>query len=128
MPLTAREVLDRLRDLGSPEAAAFAARYFKSGPDQYGEGDVFLGIRVPVLRKLAADMATSGTSTRHSRPSSTNAASLIATWMVRSENIGGRAAGCPRPRECDWAMRRSLGRPVFIALGLNLLLSRPHPG
>ncbi|MDR3638523.1 MAG: DNA alkylation repair protein [Isosphaeraceae bacterium] len=44
-----------LRGLGTPEAAAIAARYFKTGPGQYGEGDVFLGIRVPVLRKLARE-------------------------------------------------------------------------
>jgi 3-methyladenine DNA glycosylase AlkD len=53
MPLTARDALDRLHALGSPEAAAFAARYFKTGPGQYGEGDLFLGIRAPALRKLA---------------------------------------------------------------------------
>lgn len=53
MQQTAVEALERLRTLGSPEAAAFAARYFKTGPGQYGEGDVFLGILVPVLRKLA---------------------------------------------------------------------------
>jgi 3-methyladenine DNA glycosylase AlkD len=53
--MTAREIQARLRELGSPEAAAFAARYFKTGPGQYGEGDVFVGIRVPVLRKLARE-------------------------------------------------------------------------
>jgi 3-methyladenine DNA glycosylase AlkD len=52
---TARDALARLQALGSPEAAAFAARYFKIGPGQYGEGDVFLGIRVPALRKLAGE-------------------------------------------------------------------------
>ena len=52
---TAREIQARLRKLGSPEAAAFAARYFKTGPGQYGEGDVFLGIRVPVLRRVARE-------------------------------------------------------------------------
>jgi 3-methyladenine DNA glycosylase AlkD len=52
---TARELQRRLRDLGSPEAAVLAARYFKTGPGQYGEGDVFVGIRVPVLRKLARE-------------------------------------------------------------------------
>ncbi len=55
MAPTAEEVLERLRALGGPEAAALAARYFKTGPGQYGEGDVFLGIRVPVLRKLARE-------------------------------------------------------------------------
>src|SRR5262245_55778318 len=53
--MTARTIQARLRGLGSPEAAAFLARYFKTGPGQYGEGDVFLGVRVPVLRRLARE-------------------------------------------------------------------------
>ena len=52
-PMTAREIQDVLRALGNPEAAAFAARYFKTGPGQYGEGDIFLGLRAPVMRALA---------------------------------------------------------------------------
>jgi 3-methyladenine DNA glycosylase AlkD len=53
MTATAEELQQRLRTLGSPEAAALAARYFKTGPGQYGAGDIFLGIRVPDLRRLA---------------------------------------------------------------------------
>lgn len=49
--------LDNLRsqicDLGSPETARVQRGFFKTGPGQYGEGDHFLGIKVPVLRKLA---------------------------------------------------------------------------
>ena len=52
--LTARTALSELKSLGSPEDAAFAQRYFKTGPGEYGEGDVFLGIRATPLRKLAA--------------------------------------------------------------------------
>jgi 3-methyladenine DNA glycosylase AlkD len=52
---TAREVQDRLRTLGSPEAAAFAARYFKTGAGQYGEGDIFLGLRAAVMHRLAKE-------------------------------------------------------------------------
>ncbi len=43
----------RLRALASPETAAGAQRFFKTGAGQYGAGDVFLGIRVPLLRALA---------------------------------------------------------------------------
>ncbi|GAA3026453.1 DNA alkylation repair protein [Gordonia defluvii] len=39
--------------LGDRDRAASAATYFKTGPGEYGAGDVFAGVRVPVLRKLA---------------------------------------------------------------------------
>ena len=42
-----------LLELADKEIAAHSCRFFKTGPGQYGEGDKFLGIRVPVLRKIA---------------------------------------------------------------------------
>src|SRR5690606_7847601 len=49
----AEEIVKELRGLGDPEVAEFLGRFFETGPGEYGEGDRFLGIRVPVLRKLA---------------------------------------------------------------------------
>jgi len=45
----------RLESLADPERASVSQRFFKTGPGQYGEGDVFHGIRVPVLRKLSKE-------------------------------------------------------------------------
>jgi len=45
----------RLRDFADPESALFVQRYFKTGPGQYGEGDKFLGLNVPDLRKVARE-------------------------------------------------------------------------
>jgi len=42
-----------LTALSGLEDAQFLQKYFKTGPGQYGEGDIFRGIRVPALRKLA---------------------------------------------------------------------------
>jgi hypothetical protein len=44
-----------LRGMADPEKARVLQRFFKTGPGGYGEGDVFLGIQVPALRKLARE-------------------------------------------------------------------------
>jgi len=53
--LKARDVQKRLKKLGNPEHAAISQRFFKTGPGEYGQGDIFIGIRVPVLRKLVKE-------------------------------------------------------------------------
>lgn len=51
--MTAQEISKILRRLADPQIAEHSQRFFKTGPGQYGEGDLFLGIRVPVLREQA---------------------------------------------------------------------------
>jgi 3-methyladenine DNA glycosylase AlkD len=53
--MTATAVQEHLRTLGNPEAARSAARYFKTGSGQYGEGDVFLGLRAAVMHGMAKE-------------------------------------------------------------------------
>jgi 3-methyladenine DNA glycosylase AlkD len=57
MPPTLTAVRTALRDAGNPKDAVFLQRFFKTGPGQYGEGDHFLGIRVPATRTLARQFA-----------------------------------------------------------------------
>jgi 3-methyladenine DNA glycosylase AlkD len=53
--MTIQDIQKRLKKLGNKKHAAISRKFFKTGPGEYGEGDVFIGIRVPVLRKLAGE-------------------------------------------------------------------------
>ncbi len=56
--LKADDAQQHLCSLGSPEQAANLARFFKTGPGQYGEGDQFIGVKVPVIRKVAKEFTS----------------------------------------------------------------------
>jgi 3-methyladenine DNA glycosylase AlkD len=49
------EIRRRLWSLKDNTHARTLQRFFKTGPGEYGEGDVFLGVRVPRLRSLARE-------------------------------------------------------------------------
>jgi len=53
--MTAQEAMKKLKSLASPEVAKSAARFFKTGPGEYGEGDIFVGITVPSLRTVSRE-------------------------------------------------------------------------
>jgi len=52
-----QEIQKELAGLADAGAASFMQRFFKTGPGEYGEGDLFRGIRVPILRQLASQLA-----------------------------------------------------------------------
>jgi 3-methyladenine DNA glycosylase AlkD len=51
--MSLKKIKDELQQLGNPSQARVLQRFFKTGKGEYGEGDVFRGIKIPVLRKLA---------------------------------------------------------------------------
>jgi len=52
---TAAAVRAAMKTVENQEIAAHSSRFFKTGPGEYGEGDLFYGIRVPVVRKLVRE-------------------------------------------------------------------------
>lgn len=52
--MSAKEVIADLKEMGSVGKAAELQRFFKTGPGEYAEGDVFIGVVVPQTRKVAS--------------------------------------------------------------------------
>ena len=48
-------LLNRMQACADPSQVAGLARFFKTGPGQYGYGDQFLGIKVPATRSVVRD-------------------------------------------------------------------------
>ena len=48
-----KDIIQAFRKEGRPEIAEHSSRFFKTAIGEYGEGDRFLGIRVPVVRTYA---------------------------------------------------------------------------
>ncbi|MDR0547371.1 MAG: DNA alkylation repair protein [Dysgonamonadaceae bacterium] len=50
--MTANFILQELFSVANPEKAQFLQRFFKTGKGQYAEGDILLGIVVPLIRDI----------------------------------------------------------------------------
>ena len=88
--MNARDLQTRLRSLANPADAAFLAGFFKTGPGEYGAGDVLIGVRVPVIRKLATEFKSLGPLSEierllHSKVHEARLAALIILVMQFAE-------------------------------------------
>jgi 3-methyladenine DNA glycosylase AlkD len=55
MSVQTKQIMNKLRELSDSDIAAHSQRFFKTGKGEYGEGDRFLGIRVPTIRKFVRE-------------------------------------------------------------------------
>ncbi len=46
-----QQIINHLQSLANPKIAEHSQRFFKTGKGEYGEGDLFMGIRVPIIRQ-----------------------------------------------------------------------------
>ncbi len=55
MKKTIEDIKARLQQLSDKDKARALQRFFKTGPGEYGEGDVFLGVTVPKIRMVVKE-------------------------------------------------------------------------
>jgi 3-methyladenine DNA glycosylase AlkD len=92
--MSAKQFVERLKALCSPEELKKILRYFKSGKGQYGEGDVFMGVRMGQVFALAKEFMEMPTGEIEELLESTIhevrvGAVSIMDWQARSKKISG---------------------------------------
>ena len=60
--MASQEISNYLKSLSNPEIAEHSQRYFKTAKGEYGFGDKFLGIRVPIVRQVVKKYKTTSLS------------------------------------------------------------------
>lgn len=50
-----QNLISEIHSKANPEKAKLLQKFFKTGKGEYGEGDLFLGIQLPILRKLSKE-------------------------------------------------------------------------
>jgi 3-methyladenine DNA glycosylase AlkD len=111
-PATAAAMQAALAELASPARAVSSARFFKTGPGQYGEGDVFIGVTVPATRSVVKRferMPLAEASAMLESPVHEHRLAALLV-MVRQFELASR------PRSHDGAQRRTLHEAYLAAV------------
>ncbi|WP_067795723.1 DNA alkylation repair protein [Nocardia beijingensis] len=110
--VTADDVRAALRELADPADAANLRRFFKTGPGEYGEGDVFLGVRVPASRRVAKRFAALPLEEIDRLLDSDVHEDRFAALVI----LNARFAAASRPRSFDDAARGAMVRLYLAAV------------
>ena len=54
---TAKDIISYMESLRNEKQRQILMRFFKTGPGEYGEGDEFLGLKVPQTREVVGSVA-----------------------------------------------------------------------
>jgi 3-methyladenine DNA glycosylase AlkD len=55
-----KQIQSQLKEASNKETKAVLQRFFKTGKGEYGEGDIFIGVTVPRIRKIARQFRSAG--------------------------------------------------------------------
>jgi 3-methyladenine DNA glycosylase AlkD len=100
-PASAGAVVAALAEVADEADAVNLRRFFQTGPGQYGEGDVFIGVRVPVSRQVAKRFAgrLPPAEIDELLDSEVHEHRLVALFLLRSAFDRARAGRTRDPRE-----------------------------
>ena len=92
---TYQRMLAALEEHADAKRAVAVARYFKTGPGEYGEGDVFIGLTVPQIRTLARELKAASLETverllTHPIHEARALALMIMTMQYERADVSGR--------------------------------------
>lgn len=83
-------ILSELKAVSYPDGDRKLAHFFKTGPGQYGEGDMFIGIKVPPIRQLAKKYhSLSATDIQALLESEWHEARLLAAIIMANQSAKG---------------------------------------
>lgn len=121
---SARSIEAELAELADPAQAEVLQRFFKTGPGEYGYGDVFIGVRVPALRRVARAHRNASTMTcRRLLDSDVHEHRFVALAILCRQYEGADAAGRDRIADFYLACRDRVNNWDLVDSSAEYLLA-----
>ncbi|MEV0033012.1 DNA alkylation repair protein [Nocardia sp. NPDC050793] len=109
---TAADVRQALAEVADAADAIHLQRFFKTGPGEYGEGDLFIGVRVPTTRAIAKRFAALDLTEIDELLDSAVHEERLAGLVI----LNARFAKAAKPRTIDLAAQEKMVRLYLDAV------------